>query len=87
MFNNDAGDITKGLELSDLELHAIKYILEELATEPKKKSSVILPCVFLSCKRAKNLYAMCALFDVYLIIVSCKQNLSHVADIRHTTKM
>ena len=93
MFNNDAGDITKGLELSDLELHAIKYILEELATEPKKKSSVILPCVmyllcvFLSCKRAKNVYAMCALFDVYLIIVSCKQNLSHVADIRHTTKM
>jgi len=40
MFNNDAGDITKGLELSDLELHAIKYILEELATEPKKKSSM-----------------------------------------------
>ena len=36
MFNNDAGDITKGLELSDLELHAIKYILEEFATEPNK---------------------------------------------------
>ena len=46
-----------------------------------------LPCVLLSCKRAKNVYAMCALFDVYLIIVSYKQNLSHVADIRHTTKM
>jgi len=40
MFNNDAGDIIKGLELSDLELHAIKYIFEELATEPKKKSSM-----------------------------------------------
>jgi len=54
---------------------------------------VILPCVmcllcvFLSCKRAKNVYVMCALFDVYLIIVLCKQNICHVADIRHTTKM
>jgi len=32
----NVGDITKGLELSDLELHAIKYILEEFATEPNK---------------------------------------------------
>ena len=56
MFNNDAGDITKGLELSDLELHAIKYILEEFATEPKKSlvciGVIVAPllcvhCVFL----------------------------------------
>lgn len=36
MFSNDAGEVTKGLKLSDLELHAITFVLEALAVDSNK---------------------------------------------------